>query len=329
MPRISRARPNDPLLYTLPLPLEAEYYPIGFPVRLATNAKAILDAADWMWSRFPKLFDRGAMRIKVTVIGDARPSGALPPAPPVLRGQEHLFSIVGDSGNFAAADLNCGFGHICLTPDVAADREYVRYHFLEPLAYVLLAARHVAFVHAACAALDRTAVLLCGASGSGKTCLAYGCARRGWTFLAGDAVAVVGDGGHRVVGRPFEIRFRHTARRLFPELGKFPAMLRPSGKTDIEVDPSRLNVPSAVEGNANCLVFLDRAAAPAKPAFRPVSRENARRELEEAICFGDESVRRRHAQTLDRLAQLPRVRLRYSDLDLAESALRTFVSREL
>jgi hypothetical protein len=323
MQRASQARKHDPLQYTLPLPLEAEYFPMGFPLRIATNAQPALDTAAQMWSRFPQLFKQSAMRVNVTIGGDT--GRTLPQDQPVLRGQEHLLSIVADRDNFATADLNAGFGHICVTQEVASDAAYLRYHFLEPLAYVLIAARHAAFVHASCVALEGRGVLLCGASGTGKTCLAYACLRRGWTFVSGDAAAVVGDRRReqqRLVGRPFEIRFRHTAARLFPELATFPRVLRPSGKTDIEIDPQELGLASAVECRADRLVFLDRVEQPIMPSIHTLSSEAARRELEEGICFGDHSVRERQGRMLDRLAELPAVRLRYSDVDSAERALR-------
>lgn len=321
-PGISR---NDPLQYTLPLPLEAEFFPMGFPLRLATNSKDVLRTATQMWSRFSKRFERPATRVNVAVGGET--VRGLPQHPPVLRGQEHLISIVADSANFAGADLNTGFGHICVSREAASDAAYLRYHFLEPLAYVLIAARHAALVHASCVALDGRGVVLSGASGMGKTSLAYACARHGWTFISGDAVAVTGvEAGLSLAGRPFEIRFRHSATRLFPELGQFPRMLRPSGKTDIEIDPTDLGLAAAVECTASLLIFLDRAERPVTPSLHHLSPEAARRKLEEGICFGDQSVRERHGRMLDRLAQVPALRLRYSDCEAAERALRALLS---
>jgi hypothetical protein len=315
---------NDPLQYDLALPLEADFFPMGFPLHIATNFEHALAPASLMWSRFPKLFDRLPVRLKIVV----SPAGLypFPKESPVLRGQEHLFTIVAGRANFATADLNTGFGHLCLTREVASNAAYLRYHFLEPLVYVLIAAQHIAFVHASCVALDGRAILLCGNSGAGKTCLAYACARRGWDFISGDAVAIAGNdaaGPQRVIGRPFEIRFRHTAARLFPELDRFPQTLRPNGKTDIEADPADLGLCSAIESTASALVFLRRSDS-SPVSIRPVSAEYARRELETGILFGDESIRTRQGQTLGRLARLPAALLHYSDLEEAEAALRLF-----
>ena len=319
---------NDPLLYTLPLPFRATYFPMGYPLRIATNSKPVLSAAAQMWSRFPKLFHPRPMRLKI-VAGEESAPEPLAAEPPVLRGQGHLLSIIAGRTNFAIADLDTGFGHICISSEVAADTAYLRYHFLEPLAYVLIAARHAAFVHASCIALDGRAVLLSGPSGCGKTCLAFACAQRGWTFLSGDAVAVARSRtGHGVSGRPFEIRFRHTAARLFPELQKFPHVLRPSGKLDIEFDPGSFGLPVAFESTAGLLVFLDRTAEGGSAATHSLSRDSARLELESGICFGDETIRRRQGRTLDRLARLPAFRLRYSDLESAEAALRALVKEQ-
>ena len=319
------AENNDPLLYELPLPLEREFFPIGFPVRISTNSASVLDTAARVWSRFPKLFDRAGIRLKILLTDGS----GFPKNVPVLRGQEHMLSIVADHGNFASADLRAGFGYICSTPEVALHPAYFRYHFLEPLAYVLIAARHVAFVHASSIALAGKAVLLCGGSGSGKTCLAFACARRGWTFLSGDATAIVrGRKDHQIVGRPFEIRFRHTASRLFPELEKYPPVLRPSGKTDIEIDPRELNLRCAMKATANRLVFLDRKDVSVPASVEPVFPQEARRLLEESIRFGDHSIRSQQGRTLDRLVELPAFRLQYSDLASAELALRSLIARE-
>jgi hypothetical protein len=313
---------QDPLRYDAPLPLEAEFFPMGFSVRIATNSQRVIDAAQKVWGESSRLFDVRCSRIKVYVN-----DGGSRPQQPVLRGQEHLISIVGDQHNFAIADVREGFGHICISYETATDAAFLRYHFLEPLAYVLISGRHATLVHSSAIALHGRGVMLCGGSGSGKTCLAFACARAGWTFLSGDATAVVhGSDEFKIAGRPYEIRFRHTARLLFAELERFPRVLRPSGKTDIEIDPRVLGIACAPAATASLLVFLDQSGAsrarPLERAAKPLEREDVRRQLEEWVCYGDEETRRLHGLALDRLAELPAVALNASDLSVAEKALR-------
>ncbi len=309
---------QDPLRYESPLPFEAEFFPMGFPVRISTDSRRVLEAAEKIWGETARLFDVRTSRITVSVS-----EAGSRPQQPVLRGREHLISIVGDQHNFAVADVREAFAHVCVSHETATDAAFLRYHFLEPLAYVLISARHATLVHSSSIALGGRGVLLCGGSGSGKTCLAFACARAGWTFLSGDATAIVHDrDDFKIAGRPYEIRFRHTARQLFAELERFPRVLRPSGKTDIEIDPRVLGISCAPEGTAAMVVFLDRSAA---SAAERLTSGDVRARLDEWVCYGDDETRRRHGVALDRLAQLPAFVLRYSRFDEAEEILRSLV----
>jgi hypothetical protein len=157
--------------------------------------------------------------------------------------------------------------------------------------------------------------------------LAFACARKGWTFISGDATAIVrGRDDYRLVGRPFEIRFRETARRLFPELEQCPRAIRPNGKDDIEIDPRDLRLKCALEGTASQIVFLERTHSPVPAVVETFPSNEALRLLEQAICFGDESSRSEQLRSLVALLALPTHRLRYYDLDSAERALRSLVS---
>ena len=315
------ARLYDPLLCDFPLPLKSEYFPMGHALEIATNSAEVLKAAARIWSRFPRLSQQPAVRLTIAI----DPQGAsCSTNPPIPRGREHLFSIVHDSGNWAFADLAAGFGFACLAGGTVSDSAYLRYHFLEPLVYVMLTARYFTLAHASCVSLDGRAVLLCGDSGAGKTCLAFECVRRGWTFLSGDATAMVrGRKDYSVIGRPFEVRFRDTAQALFPELEPYKSVLRPGCKFDIEADPRDLNLVSTVEGQASHIVFLDRASEPVQPSLQLFRRDEAERRLEQAICYGDEASRSDQRDTLLRFLNLPILKMRYSNLAAAERVLRT------
>jgi hypothetical protein len=313
---------GDPLQSTTPLPLQAEYFPMGYPVRIATNLERIHAIAKRIWSGYPRLSGERAVHLNLAV---ATAGGAPAPPSPSYRERDHLFSIVADRDNFATADLRAGVGFACFTDNISSD--YLRYQFLEPLAYVLIAARYLTLTHSACVALRGRAVLLCGDSGAGKTCLAFACARKGWTFISGDATAIVrGRNDHRIVGRPFEIRFRETARGLFPELEQYPPAIRQNGKYDIEVDPRDLRMKCALESTASQIVFLERSLDPVPAIAETLPSNQALRRLESAICFGDEWSRSEQMRSLRTLVTLPALHLRYYDPDSAERVLRSVVS---
>jgi hypothetical protein len=313
----------DPLGYDRPLRLRSRYYPMGFPLDLGTNSEYIIEAADRIWAQFPATPHGKAANLRVVVEDyDAQ----LPPAPSMPRGRNHLISIVHGPDNFAVCDLAGSFTFACLTRDVARDREYVRHHFLEPAGYLMIDARYLSPLHASCTALQGRAVLLYGESGAGKTSLAYACARKGWTYLSDDATHIVrGRPDRTVVGRPFRIRFRESARLLFPELKRFVPERRPNGKLDIEIETGALGMSVALESNATHLVFLNRQNAPTPTRIEPVARTEAASRLASLTCYGDETIRSEQRRALAEFLHLPIVKLTYSDLDGAECALRALV----
>jgi len=290
---------------------------MGIPVDIGTNSESILAVADRLWLGYPAVSGRDPVTLRVVV-----QSGVKSAAFPSLLGQEHLMSIIGDAPNFAVCDLAASFGYARVTRDVALDGDYFRYHFLEAAIYTMMEARYFCPVHASCIALDGRAILLCGDSGAGKTSLAYACAKKGWTFLSGDATCIVRDHAEpSVAGRPFSIRFRSEARDLFPELGVFTPERRANGKFDIEIDTQELGLTTALESRPVGIVFLNRQRTGAV-RINSFSREEAFEQCSRAICYGNEDIRGAQKKALRGFLTLPVAELTYSGLDEAESALR-------
>jgi hypothetical protein len=294
------------------------FYPMGFPVEIETDAPEIITAAELAWRRYSRFCTDQPVRIRAAV-SERRETRDEAPR---VEFDGAWMSIAQNSHNHARADLASGTAEIHLAREVASDTAYLNYYFLKPLTYLLLAPRHFAFVHASCVARNGRALILCGDAFAGKTCLAYACARRGWTFLSGDATHLLHDSAdYSVVGRPFSIRFRESAKALFPELAAWPALMRPNGKASIEIETNCLGLQTALRAPASHIVFLERSAA-GSGQIAPITPDEAIRQLDESVFFGDAAIRQRQRATLAHFAKLPAVRLAYSTLDGAEAALR-------
>jgi hypothetical protein len=298
------------------------FYPMGFPVEIETAEPEIIAAARQAWSRYSCGSKGEPVRIRAAVADNVSRGRETATSSPRVEFEGAWMSIVRSGANYARADLSSGTAQIRVTREVASDAAYFNYHFLKPLTYLLLAPRHFAFVHASCVTRDGRAMMLCGDAFAGKTCLAFACARRGWTFLSGDATHLLHQSSDfSVVGRPFSIRFRESAKALFPELAAWPAVVRPNGKASIEVETDQLGVQTALRAPASHIVFLERNAA-GVAQIAPITADEAIRRLDQSVFFGDAAVRERQRETLAHFAALPAVRLAYSTLDGAEAALR-------
>lgn len=312
----------DPLLALMPLPYQAEFYPFGFPVSVASNSRLVLDAAEESWAGFRKQFDERPIEIRclVTASGDGTP-----PAP-IVRAQGNLLISVAGAENFHCCDLVNGFAAAWVTETVAANIQHFRYHFLEAMAYCLLDMLHLVAVHAACVSLDGHGVLLAGDSGAGKSSLAYACARRGWVYTSDDGSSLLRRGGGRaVLGNSRLFRFRETAGELFPEFRGFTDIRRGNGKPTIEVRTDSLPaVRTALESHVDYVVFLNRRDG-AEAILLPVSEQETRRRLFFNPWPLELPMHAERRAAMERLLTAPAYEMRYRGLDGAVNRLEQLV----
>lgn len=308
---------SDPSRFNVDLPLRNTFYPAGHAVEISSNSADALMTAAKLWQRYPALSDAPPLQLRIIDAG-SYPDAVQQRLPP--SGEGHLFSIIHGEHDFALADLSAGFAFASLSRETLSDRGRFSYYFLEPLVYAMLGARYFVFVHASCISRNGRAILLCGDSGSGKTCLAYACARLGWDYVAGDALHIVrGHDNRTVIGRPYEIRFRESATRLFPELSRFQLGVRPNGKTDIDIETAELGIPLELRSSARHIVFVEMADL---TLLERCSAEHAMQTFEKTICYGSDRTRVEQRETLSRFTELPVWRLSYAGPDQAERALR-------
>ncbi len=315
---------GDPLQFLEALECAETFYPLGYPVRIETNSRVVLEAARQSWGLFRAVRQVPDVRLRVLVSSDgAAASGQ----PPIYRAREHVLAIVDGPENFAFCDFSAGSAFCWVTAATVAARAAFRYHFLEAMAYSILTDLYLAPIHASCVALRGRGLLLCGPSGAGKSTLAFACARRGWTFVSDDACFLVRASRDRtVLGRPHQLRFRPSATELFPELAGRLAGVHPSGKLSVEISTAALTgLETALEVRVDAIAFLDFRAGARAGLVAERGAGIAVRLAEGLAPFG-----RTHSERiacLARLAEVPAYRFRYGDLDEAVACLEELLIR--
>jgi len=316
-----RAEPvefGDPVLAHTSLPFHETYFPLGFPLTIATNSTDVLDAAAQSWGTFSKLFDTEPIRMQ---IGVTTSSSSECPPPPACRVRDHLTTNIADGENFAICDHAQGYSLVWVTTATLQHRDYFRYFFLDSSAMCCIAARYATGIHAGCVALGGAGLLLCGDSGAGKSTLSYACARAGFTYVSDDGSYLVHNRDDRlVVGNSSQVRFRPSARNLFPELRSCTVMRRAGfGKPSVEmatgVHPSLETSNTAVIRH---IVFLNRNVQNQELAVFPTGAARLYM-LQRVHCMP--YLGSLHTQAIDRLLQVDAFELRYNQLDWAVERL--------
>jgi hypothetical protein len=249
---------GDPILAQVNMKFHATYFPLGFPVAIATNSPAVLDAAQQSWGRFTRQFETEPIRLQ---IGVTETDSHICPPMPICRMRDHLIVNIADGENFTFCDHSQGSGMIWITRAALEHTDYFRYFFLESCALSAVSARYAPGIHAGCVALDEQAVLLCGDSGAGKSTLSYACARAGWTYTSDDGCFLIhGRADRLVVGNCHQFRFRPTAESIFPELHGLPTMQRAGvGKPSIEFPTAPFeSIRTSSTAQIKHIVFLKR-----------------------------------------------------------------------
>ncbi|HVP45014.1 MAG TPA: hypothetical protein VMT32_00475 [Bryobacteraceae bacterium] len=303
----------DPLCYGIDLPYKTVLYPLGFRLDLITNSQEVTRAAEDDWAGFPLLFHDRTLEQRVVVSNDDQ---APCPTSLIWRAQGHLVALESDRHNFAVCDIEKGFSFCWIVPATARNHGFLGAFFLRILVQLPLWQTHLTWIHAACVARNGRALLLCGASGAGKTCLAYACARRGWTLITDEITSLVRDSKERtVLGNPRYMHFRDTAAAILPELnGRLPSP-NAVGKMSLEIRTAELGaIGTAFQSSAAAVVFLDRQAG-AQARLTPLSAADAFHGLDSDLPFCPPPVYDAHRAALRSLVASGAFELRYHDLD--------------
>jgi hypothetical protein len=324
--RSDEAYDGHPLLAKQEFAHRRTFYPLGFAVEIETNSIEILQAASESWREHACASTDPPLRIR---LGVTQASSSVCPPAPVPRADGHLLSIVADAANFAVCDLLQGVAFGWASEATLKNRLYFRYHFLEAIALSLIATSRASPLHASCVSFEGRGILFCGASGAGKSTLAYACARAGWTFTSDDASYLLwGNADLDVRGNSHQVRFRPSAKELFPELQGRGLTPRVAGKPSIEVLTAELpGIDTARESRVHYIVLLNRSLS-SPVELVPLTREEMLPHLGGSL-FAEEWTPHPRAKILERLCAASMYELRYSDVESAIGLLERLVRGDL
>lgn len=291
------------------------FYPLGFPVVVASNSQAVLDAAHVEWDPWTMVFDEPPIVLTFHVSSEQTAF----PQSLEFHAHGHQFCFAVDAKNLGVCDTKTHTGVAWITRSAAEDPAFLRYHFLEGMALEMIVSLHLTPFHAGCVARNGRAVLLCGDSGAGKSSLSYACARRGWTYLSDDASYLMRHcAAERVVlGHPHRVRLRPDAPRFFPELASLTPTRRGNGKMSLEVRTAALaTVPRA---KLDRLAILRRADC---NRLRRIDPQAARDLCEPIFYWWDSRISAEQQASFDTLLESAEVvSLEYRDPDAAVDLL--------
>ena len=320
---------SDPLCTSVPLAHEAVFYPYGYPARIRSNSARALDAAERSWGRYRCRQPEAPLDIRL-LLSTSTSAGCVDP--PEFRSQGHLLSIVADRENFASLDLRAGFAFGWVTEATACNQEYFRQCLLDVMVYPLLEIRHLLSLHAACVMYRGKGILLAGKSGTGKSSLAYACARSRWTFVSDDTSSLQRScPAPKVIGRPHNFRFRDSVGRLFPEFVGLRSTLGAFGKPTVEVSTRTLDgISCAEESPVDAIVFLNRRDHKSgPPLLLTVPREEALNRLSYSVWAVQMPAFDERILALQRLANVPTYEMRYLQFDSAIQLLEDRIIKDL
>jgi hypothetical protein len=210
----------DPLLraprldYSITLPV------LGISTRFGTNSRYVLDVIGESLGTWRSVEVDGLRELVVTIVvhgGSERATGRstvrhlCPDATRV---------IVHSAGSVGVSDPDRRSSVAYVTSALAADRDHFRTEVLEALTLALISHFDRHPVHAAALMRDDRAVLLAGATGAGKSTLAYLAHTAGIDVLSDDRVWVQREPRLRVWGWPGRVRLLPSAAFVFPELAR-------------------------------------------------------------------------------------------------------------
>jgi hypothetical protein len=289
-----QGQPPNAILEQIKATHQQAFSVLGERLIFQTNDTAILEAAQRSFSRFNQTSQNDEFPMVISLF--VHPASDRPGfdehnshRPPVYRTHGHLLYITAGGESTAVVDFRSGYAMGFISRSVADDAAFLRFTFIECIAYSLISAnRQFLPVHAACVFKDHTSLVLKGASASGKSTLCMACLRRGYQILSEDTVFLKGDADQlEIWGNPWQIHLLPESQRYFPEIAGEKPRLQVNAKWKIEVDTEDRFPGSTIQRvPPGPIVFLERATGGGTPCLQRISPEEASTRLDFAWPYG-------------------------------------------
>lgn len=244
---------------------------LGVPVQIETNADMVVDVVRTAYGPAPREVPTGGVRTRISVVLDPHmPPQSVAGARPRLFGRDRL--LLHAEGAVAYADAARAEAVAFVSESSVASPSFA-HTVLDPLTLFLVAEFDRQPVHAAGIAHGGAALLLAGASGVGKSSLAYAAMRDGLQVLADDAVYVQRAPRLQLWAATRTVYLSVSADVHFPELAGLERVARPNGRAKIAVSIPAMSRISAPWTGAVGLCMLSRGGE--KPGLRRMEVEDA------------------------------------------------------
>lgn len=258
--------PSDAFGRTARLEIEATFPVLGVPLRVRSNAAAAVELSSvsfGAWSALPAALvsDHAAAQLDIVV-----QAATIEPLPPRFEYRRHGPLFLAASGGVLAAVRLPERHAIVFVPEQALDdgawfTTHVNGHGL-----MAASQQWRVPVHAAAVSHGTRTLLLSGASGAGKSTMAYACVVAGFDLLAEDAVFVDLSGAQpRLWAHSPQLWMAADTVRFFPELAGRPVVERPNGKRRI-----RVPAPAPILTTAGDVVTVLLGRGGGEPSLHPI-----------------------------------------------------------
>jgi hypothetical protein len=237
--------------------MESVVYPVlGIPVRYDSDSPEVLAVAEeafGCWRGAP-LADEwiGAEPVTVRIHLSPGPELPDPPANVRVRFREPHGIVLRAPGLRGYSDIRRRTAVARVTTGMLKQRANFRYAVLEAMTLWIVTGLDRQPVHAAAVARGRTALLLAGPGGVGKSTLTYAAQRAGLSVLSEDCVFLQEAPVPRAWGLPGFVHLHPDAVRWFPELQGVSARIRNNG--DLKLAVRSQGVAVGVERAGICLL---------------------------------------------------------------------------